>query len=440
MFDTGEMLDEAREILREYAYARAELDELEAHVNDLLGKAILAFERQDDVSQHQRPDKYRATKLGGRWFGEDLVGEISLANRCCEGAARILIGEVADLMHQLPDCWSQVIDQVVRAPLWQARKIVQSCAGLTKDQYRQVDAGVAPGLGALAPKRLFETVDAHVMRADPGQARFQQKAARERFVRTRGDRLDPLTGWVCAKTDRADAIFLDATLQLLADALAGQGDTRDLDQRRAAALGVLANPAAAVQLIGVHTTRSMITPPTSDADVAAVVEQAKHLPKLIPHTRLYVHVYADDLDDPNTVARVEGVGPVFLDQIKQLTAGSRVRVTKTIHVGADSVGVDAYEIPDRIRRHVIARDRYALAPWSSSLARRQDLDHIQPYRQGAPDQTRADNLAPQSRSFHRWKTHAGWRTIPLRAGAILWISPTGQVARVDNTGTHPLRI
>ncbi|MCL1840910.1 MAG: 13E12 repeat family protein [Propionibacteriaceae bacterium] len=361
-----------------------------------------------------------------------------MANRCSEGAARILVDAVATLMHRLPGCWARVADETVRAPLWQARRIVQSCAGLDDKQHRQVDAGVSPGLGALPPKRLFEAVTAQVTNADPDGARLQARRA-ERFARTGGDRLDPMTGWVCARTDRADAIFLDATLQLIADALASQGDDRDPDQRRAAAVGIIANPAAAVQLIGVHTTRGMINPPASQADAAAVIDEAKHLPPLVPHTHLYVHVCADTLDDPDGIARVEGIGPVLLDQVKQLTAGSRVRVTKTVYVGDGSVGVDAYEIPDQIREQVIARDRYALAPWSSVLARRQDLDHIEPYREGIPNQTRPDNLAPQSRSFHRWKTHAGWRAIPLRPGAILWISPTGQLATVDNTGTHPLR-
>jgi len=89
---------------------------------------------------------------------------------------------------------------------------------------------------------------------------------------------------------------------------------------------------------------------------------------------------------------------------------------------------------------VIARDRYVLAPWSSIEARRQDLDHIVPYQPGAPNQTRADNLAPQSRGFHRWKTHAGWRVVPVRDGTLAWITGAGQVALVDNTGTHQMRI
>ena len=184
----------------------------------------------------------------------------------------------------------------------------------------------------------------------------------------------------------------------------------------------------------------MINPPTSDAEADEIVEAAKQSTPLKHHTQLYVHVYAETLDDPDEVARIEGVGPVLIDQVKQLTAGSSVKVTKTVHVGAGSIGVDAYEIPDRIREQVLARDRYVLAPWSSTEAGRQDLDHIVPYQLGIPNQTRADNLAPQSRGFHRWKTHADWRIVPDRPGAVTWISGAGQVAQVDNTGTYPVHL
>ena len=439
MFDVELQIDQARAVMREYVQLRAELDELQARAHDQLGKAVLAYEVLDKLPERQRPDRYRATVLGAHLFGEDLVGELAMANRCSEGTARMLADQVSQLMHKLPDCWRRVGDETVCAPIWQARQVLEACAGLDEKQCQQVDAAVAPGLGVLPARRLSKLIRAEVMLADPKGARAEAKGA-ERFARTWGDQDDPATGWVQAKTDRADAIFLDATIQLVADALEAQGDTRDPDQRRAAALGVLANPAAAVQLIGLCTTRGMPNPPTCQEDADALVEQARRMTPLERRTRLHVHVWAGHLGDPDAVARVEGVGPVLLDQVKTFTAGSKVTVAKTVHVGPGSVGVDAYEIPDRIRAEVIARDRHPLAPWSSIEARDQDLDHIDPYREGVPDQTRPDNLAPVSRGFHRWKTHAGWRLILIRPGKVLWVSGAGQAATVDNTGTHPLRI
>ncbi|MCL1841295.1 MAG: hypothetical protein FWF75_06075 [Propionibacteriaceae bacterium] len=438
MFDVEGMLHDARMVLREYVWLRAELDELQARTNDALGKAVLAYEVLDDLPEHQRPDRYRATRLGAHMFAEDLIGEIAVANHSSEMSARVLIDAVARLMHDLPDCWDKVTDETVRAPLWQARKVLDACTGLDHDQHHQVDAAVSPALGTLPPRRLSRLASAQVMRADPKDARLKAKLG-ERYVRTGGDASDPMTGWVYAKTSRADAIFMEATVQLIADTLASQGDQRDPDQRRAAAFGILANPAAAVQLIGVHTTRGMDPAPASQADADQVIEQAKRQTPLQRRTQLYVHVHADSLDNPDEVARIEGIGPLLIGQVKALTAGSSVRVTKVVHVGAGSVGVDAYEIPDRIREQVIARDAYTLAPWSSVESRHQDLDHIIAYQEGIPNQTRADNLAPQTRGYHRWKTHAGWQATPAGPGTLLWTTGAGQIALVNNTGTHPLR-
>ncbi|MCL1840909.1 MAG: hypothetical protein FWF75_04040 [Propionibacteriaceae bacterium] len=70
MFDTVEMLEDARQIMREYVWLRAEIDEMEARANDLLGKAVLAYECLDDLPEHQRPDRYRVTRLGGASSGK----------------------------------------------------------------------------------------------------------------------------------------------------------------------------------------------------------------------------------------------------------------------------------------------------------------------------------------------------------------------------------
>ena len=104
MFDSEVQIQDARTLMREYTHLRAELDELEAMANDALGKAILAYECLDEIPEQQRPDRYRASRVGKHWFGEDLIGKLALANRTSEGAARILVSDVAELMHELPDC------------------------------------------------------------------------------------------------------------------------------------------------------------------------------------------------------------------------------------------------------------------------------------------------------------------------------------------------
>ena len=170
-------------------------------------------------------------------------------------------------------------------------------------------------------------------------------------------------------------------------------------------------------------------PPTLTAKLASV---------LTPRAQVYVHVHVDNLNNPNAVARVEGAEPILVSQIANLTRASKVRVTPVVHVGAGSIAVDAYEIPDQIREEVLARDIYEVFPWSSREARGLDIDHTDPYRSGLPGQTRIGNLGPLSRKAHRIKTHGGWRLKQPQPGVFIWRTPAGQQVRVDHAGSHPI--
>jgi len=158
----------------------------------------------------------------------------------------------------------------------------------------------------------------------------------------------------------------------------------------------------------------------------------------IPKTQIYVHLHADTLTNPDQLARVEKIGPVLVDQVKQLTQATNVKLTPVIHVGGAGETVDDYTIPTRIRNQVILRDPYEVAPWSSTEARGLDLDHTIPFQPGQPGQTRADNLGPLSRRYHRGKTLAGWQLDQPEPGVFIWQTPTGQRFQVDKNGTQRL--
>jgi hypothetical protein len=286
-------------------------------------------------------------------------------------------------------------------------------------------------------RRLNSVVAAAIRVVDPDYARRIAKRA-ERGVRTGGDEFDPLTGWVSARLDRADAIYLDATVQYLADILATQGDVGTVDERRAKGLGILANPAQAIQMVGVHTTRGMNPIPVTVADKQVFVEVAKTLaPVFTPRTQVYVHLCADTLGDPEAVARIEKIGPVLAEQISKITQASRVRVTPVLHMNDTTIAVDAYEIPTQIREQVLLRQPHDCFPWSPTESRHLDLDHTIPYQPGVLGQTNPANLSPLSRKAHRAKTHAGWTLTQPSPGVYNWLSPAGQEAQVDQTGTHP---
>jgi len=307
---------------------------------------------------------------------------------------------------------------------------------LNTQQCAVVDEMVAPSFGAVSNTRLTRLTDAALKLADPDNTRYKARQT-GRFVRTGGLDQDPTTGWVYAHIDRGDAIKHDAIIDLIARRLAEQGDNTDMDTRRARAFGVLANPAAAVQLIGIPTTRGMNPEPTNPAEAQAIIDQAKTMvAKFTADTQVYVHFYADTLTDPNALARIEGLGPILVDQIHHITHATNIHLTKVIHPDGVGIAVDQYEIPTRIRNQVLLANPHSVFPWSATESRHCDLDHTTPYQPGAPAQTRPDNLGPLTRKAHRIKTHAGWQLTQPKPGVYIWTSPTGQTHQVDTTGTH----
>jgi hypothetical protein len=80
-----------------------------------------------------------------------------------------------------------------------------------------------------------------------------------------------------------------------------------------------------------------------------------------------------------------------------------------------------YRPSAHLARTVRLRDLTCDFPFSSTPARRCDLDHTRPYGRG---QTVLDNLGSRSRRIHRAK-QAGWTPRPLPDGALIWQSPSG---------------
>ena len=104
-----------------------------------------------------------------------------------------------------------------------------------------------------------------------------------------------------------------------------------------------------------------------------------------------------------------------------------------------------YDIPDRIREHVILRDRTCVFPHCTRPARRADVDHIVEYDHHAeaegrpqPGPTTTSNLAALCRTHHRLKTHSAWTYRMLEPGVFEWTSPHGHHFLRDRTGTRPL--
>ncbi|MBA2560908.1 MAG: hypothetical protein H0V07_13675 [Propionibacteriales bacterium] len=166
-----------------------------------------------------------------------------------------------------------------------------------------------------------------------------------------------------------------------------------------------------------------------------------------PPATLYVHVSDHTLTGALTgtpsgviggVARVEGVGPILVDQVRGWLGHCHVTVKPVIDLNQQTP-VDAYEIPDRLREAVHLRSPVDVFPYATNTCRRSDIDHTDPYRSpdngGPPGQTRSDNLGPFTRFHHRIKTHSRWQVKQPFAGVFVWRSPHGRIYLVDNTGT-----
>lgn len=164
---------------------------------------------------------------------------------------------------------------------------------------------------------------------------------------------------------------------------------------------------------------------------------------------LVLHIHLDTTTNTTTsgggvvvlapTGRLEhGQHLVLLDQIRSWCADSHTRITlrPVIDLNVEKT-VDGYAIPDRIRDHVILRDRTCMFPWCTRPARGCDLDHVIAYDpDGPPGQTSTTNLVPLCRFHHRLKTHTPWHSHMPTPGTLHWTSPHGHTYTRDHTGTR----
>jgi hypothetical protein len=356
--------------------------------------------------------------------------------------------------------------QAGQVPAYQARHIATATRHLTAEQASWVDEQLAPSLGALSWGRLQTIVEAKIIEADQVGAEQQAAlASQQRFVRL-GRTSEYGLKLIIARASAGDAIWFKATVDRIADLLARQGDTSPVNVRRSKAIGILAQPAEALQMLCAHqdddwdgpvehtdadntagmldhqssTTdpsggdarRSLqLTPPPFDPDRAR------------PRATVYVHLSGEALTTGRGVARIEDVGPVLVGRLGVLV-GDRCTISlkPVIDLPAGHAPVDSYEIPARLREQLQLRYPADVFPYAAAVGRRIDLDHTIPYlspgKGGPPGQTRIGNLGPCVRRNHNYKTNGGWQVRQPEPGTWLWRSPHRRIYWVNATGTHPL--
>ncbi|MBO1032084.1 DUF222 domain-containing protein [Tessaracoccus sp. SD287] len=418
-----------------------------------------------------------------QWGGDGTPGvaefctlEVAAALRMSEEKVRIEIGLALAVRHRLPHLWARVMAGGLR--VWQACEVASATHKLSYYQALDLDEEIDVLVESMAFTRLLELVKARVMdtlREDADDEHTAQLARRRVEF---GESCLGVTD-MTAVVGAVDATVLDRQLTRLAILLRQGGSTESLDVRRAQALGLLANPARALQLLQAALTDQL---PDLDLDQVCPAEgQPGHTcgtvtvdpDRLLPKAEVVVHISGSGLETGAGLVRTEGMGPLLAGWLKDLVGHTRVTVRPVLHPD-NLVPTDAYECSHWMREWVQLRNPYEVFPFSKKTSRHADLDHTieweaTPTWDSSRDQwihqlagndghgldgggggdgsdaggsggdgrshgrtgrepvplTGPHNLGPLSRKVHRAKTFGGWQLTQPSPGTFLWRSPLG---------------
>ena len=381
-----------------------------------------------DHGQDGRPRPEGATRmvqLGGEGTPrvQDLpICELAVARGQHTLATRALLADGLDLRHRLPELYQTLREG--RVDLWVARRVASMTRTLDPGAAGLVDRAVTAAVDQ-GPGRLLGIAEAKVIEADTEAARAKREAGRrKRYVAITPTDPDGLRT-VIAPVVPADAVWLDALVDRVADAL----DTRrDLipdvpedagrDELRSVALGWLAHPEDVVALL------------------AGEEEPRGHGRR--SRAVVHLHLHQSGLDGAPAVARVEETGPLLVQELTGLLGHARVTLAPVIDL-ATTTSVNGYEHPQTVRDRTHLRTVGDVFPHARTTSRQVDMDHPDPYQpNGPPGQTGDHNAAPLGRRHHRAKTHLPYRCEQLGLSRYLWRTPHGLERLVDDTGTHEL--
>ncbi len=376
--------------------------------------------------------------------GTPLVAEFAHLELCgvlgiSPIAAADLMRDVLNLRYRHPFLWGQALGGDTRA--WVARKISAMCMGLPLEAALALDCELGEAPITLPWSRVEKLVTGLIAAVQPEIAELKRAdVLASRYVRL--GKLDAATGTrhLIAKTDATQALFFNAMVQRIADILGEQGDKAGNDERRSKAIGLLASPAHALQMLQRAAQPSDDREAEADDSSEPAVDPhylQGHLcgqvtvppRKLLPKAVLYIHLAEETLREGG-VARVEGIGPIELTSLRGILGQCQVKVQPVIDLNS-MPPVDAYEVPRRMREALTLRNPYEVFPFSSYDSRHLDADHSDPYRwtsaEGGPPpgQTRLGNLGPLSRTVHRAGTHGGFEVKQIGPDWFVWKTRLG---------------
>jgi len=293
---------------------------------------------------------------------------------------------------------------------------------------RMLDAERLPN--AVAPQLVDETL----RRLDPEAHALREAAKLDgRGVWVDHDTRQGLTRRVGMVLDAPDAKVLDDTLDDLATIRAAMGDRSPLQIRRAKAVGILLDPQLALDLLSG-------TLPSASVEPVETTPRSRQARPTRRSAVLYVHLDTYGTDRLPESGRIEGLGPVTAETIRDwLTrpggpAAGGITIKPVLDLSRAD-GVPRHDPPEWMREIVILRDPTCVFPGCRVPSRRADLDHIDgwdPPPDGQPPPlTTAACLAPLCRRHHRLKTFTGWPYHRAEDGTYVWCDRYGRRLPTD---------
>jgi hypothetical protein len=196
------------------------------------------------------PGAEQGRQLGGDGNPEVLefcVAELGTSIETNYGSARALMADALDLRHRLPELWQLIMAGPVQS--WKARKVTQATRHLSRSSAMHVDAAVAhplPGCHGPGSKPCSPPRSSKPTREQPRSRPKIWEA--ERFVQAGHTNQNGLR-LLIAKANAGDVTWFMATVNRIAEILRLQGDMESADVCRSKAIGILAQPASALQLL-----------------------------------------------------------------------------------------------------------------------------------------------------------------------------------------------
>lgn len=358
--------------------------------------------------------------------------EVAAMLQISEEAARAEITAALAVRGRFPRLWGLAMAGELR--VWKASQIASLTKELTLADAEILDQELSTLVTSMHWNRVRDLVKARVLEFTGGDAQDEHAdRMASRHVRF-GDSHLGVTD-MQATLGAADAVFLNATLDRVATILGHGGSQEPREVRRAIALGVLASPARALQLLQASLTDEL--PEDLDTECPAAGQrghtcgQVTVAPQaLLPRSEVIVHLTDITAATGSGLVRGERIGPLLAGWLKDLLGDTQITVRPVLDANG-LVATDAYECPPRMREALMLRNSHEVFPFSGKHSRGLDVDHTQPWAPprerctGSAPPTRLENLGPLSRKVHRAKTHGNWDVAQPLPGYFLWTSPLG---------------